>query len=360
MICNNCKQKLPDDSEFCQYCGTKIEIDSTQQVMDDILQKASSEDISAEELLDAFMKFQAKQTVDAMEANAKSQTNHESDAAFGLTPEKPVFTPALKSVSGEKEYLNKLRTVNGDKISYERTGSISTVGVHGITDIYDTFLPSGELYKRIYINMYGAKGSQEAPAGFILMNENTKKSAKKKTRYCSRCGSLIDNETKICSGCGKKYFGGKRITSHSITVFTLILIIIAISSLCIVQRISMSNTINDEKATIICLQEEIAEQKGKITDFEQEVESKDTTIYDLRKKIEELGENGRKDFSKVSFFDRYVAIVILDGTNMYHKWECPKLDTHGLIFDSNTNGYNYKIYSIDEAADNYSKCPLCH
>ena len=25
MICNNCKHKLPDDSEFCQYCGSKVE-----------------------------------------------------------------------------------------------------------------------------------------------------------------------------------------------------------------------------------------------------------------------------------------------------------------------------------------------
>ena len=29
---------------------------------------------------------------------------------------------------------------------------------------------------------------------------------KVKARYCKFCGSLIDNETKICGGCGKKYF----------------------------------------------------------------------------------------------------------------------------------------------------------
>ena len=25
MICNKCNHNLPDDSEFCQYCGNKVE-----------------------------------------------------------------------------------------------------------------------------------------------------------------------------------------------------------------------------------------------------------------------------------------------------------------------------------------------
>ena len=35
-----------------------------------------------------------------------------------------------------------------------------------------------------------------------------KKEKKSKIKYCSQCGSLIDSETKVCSGCGKKYFKG--------------------------------------------------------------------------------------------------------------------------------------------------------
>lgn len=32
MVCNKCNHKLPDDSEFCQYCGSKIEKENTSQV----------------------------------------------------------------------------------------------------------------------------------------------------------------------------------------------------------------------------------------------------------------------------------------------------------------------------------------
>ena len=31
MICAKCKQVLPDDSVFCQYCGTKIETEKNER-----------------------------------------------------------------------------------------------------------------------------------------------------------------------------------------------------------------------------------------------------------------------------------------------------------------------------------------
>ncbi len=32
MICNKCNHKLPDDSEFCQYCGNKLELGSVDSI----------------------------------------------------------------------------------------------------------------------------------------------------------------------------------------------------------------------------------------------------------------------------------------------------------------------------------------
>ena len=168
MICNKCNHQLPDDSEFCQYCGAKIEVAVVEQaapVLEEP-QKAEEpaivpeapvveeggiklENITPEEAVDALMKIQAENTIKAMEANSKTRPNNENDADFGLVPEKPIYTLALKSVSGEREYLNKLYTDNGENIEYERRGSMCVDGINGMIDIYDTYLPNGQLYKTV-------------------------------------------------------------------------------------------------------------------------------------------------------------------------------------------------------------------
>jgi hypothetical protein len=128
----------------------------------------SDNDMAPKDALLEILANHAKETNLAMEANKKNQPNNEANEKFGLVPEMPIYTLATMSVRGEKEYLNKLYTVNGEKITWERRGSLSIEGIHGMIDIYDTFLPSGQPYKTIYINMYGAYKSTKAPVGFVM------------------------------------------------------------------------------------------------------------------------------------------------------------------------------------------------
>ena len=94
----------------------------------------------------------------------EAQTKYLDDDHYGLTTKKPIYTIGVTST---RDYLNSLKASTGEEITWERSVSYPMIeGVKGIVDAYDTFLASGQKYKRIYINMYGTWTSKKAPNGF--------------------------------------------------------------------------------------------------------------------------------------------------------------------------------------------------
>ena len=178
MICNKCGKTLPDDSTFCQFCGSKIE---TITVSADETPSVSKEEVLAKVLATGVVEGQK-----AMEANKESQPHNELDADFGLVPQKPVYTVGIDE---QEKYLKSLRTINGEPIKWNRRGSMSVDGVNGMVDVYDTYLPSGVEYKTIYVNMYGAYNSGFAPKGFSISsipaapNQTKTQKIKKKRKW---------------------------------------------------------------------------------------------------------------------------------------------------------------------------------
>ncbi len=347
MICNNCKHKLPEDSEFCQYCGSKIENTKVTETTTDTAEpgnELNAPETTPNEALNTLLSFQAENALNTMAANADSQPSNETDSDFGLIPEKPIYTLALKSVDGEEEYLDKLYTDNGEKIKYARRGSMSVEGINGMIDIYDTFLPSGEPYKTIYINMYGAKTSTSTPQGFTFVKKVTKitpvKDKQKENttkRFCNYCGSPINKDTKICTGCGKQYFKGIKHTLGKIfskqhialTIVSFILLVFVISNIALAIKVADFNrTYNINR--------------NKIEDYEDSIDNYQDQIKDLAYYIAEL-END------LNFYNKYVVFVSDDGTNLYHKLNCDRFDSS-----------SFWAYNIDAAkSQGYIRCVRC-
>ena len=176
MVCTKCNHKLPDDSEFCQYCGSKIEASTIES--EDNKAEIRENPITEETIVPAVenqtvAKLLASGIVEgqkAMESNKENQPHNELDTDFGLVSHKPIYTVGIDE---QERYLKTLCTINGEPIKWIRRGSMSVDSVNGMVDAYDTYLPSGEEYKTIYINMYGISNSTIAPKGFSISNQLT-------------------------------------------------------------------------------------------------------------------------------------------------------------------------------------------
>ena len=349
MICNKCNHKLPDDSEYCQYCGNKVKkVKAVPSKM--TLEEYSVGDKISEYGPSALLEMQARKTVEIMKSNKESQPDNEDDIDFGLVPEKPIFTLAMLLVDGEKEYLDQLYSDKGEKIKYTRRGSMSVDGINGMIDIYDTFLSSGQLYKTIYINMYGERKSTKAPNGFILKNLEkhkciaSKKVKPVKTKYCSRCGSVVDSKTKKCTGCNKQYFRGFRFTRFSVIVIALGLVIVTLSALCVVQHVNMQKLIKENQSNVRRLE-------NKIFYLEKKDISNQSYVDYLENEVDALHEKNSENHDKLRFFSMSSVIIGNDGTNTYHKWECEYLDMSD----------GFWIFNIDAAIDQgYTACSYCN
>lgn len=326
MICAACKRNIPNDSVFCQFCGKPLEqpsVPSDPEKPNPPKQPAAlgtdtsscnpspaTEKMTSKQALEIIADWQAKNVADSLNANRQNQPNHEGEADFGLVPKKPVYTPALKAVEGEEKYLDRLYTSNGEKIKYVRKGSVSLAEINGPVDIYATYLPSGQPYKTIYINMYGTTPSIKAPMGFSFTKQSASLASKKKAVAAAqrhRAVKAAANNTNIRTD---RHFKGLWINQSSLII--LLLIVVAI---CTLTTIYFAQKIKDQQDTIVHLQYEISHTEA----------------------------------DALAFYEEYAACVN-EGSTLYHKYGCDYFD------DS-----SFWIYNTDLAAQKgYRACPRCH
>lgn len=88
-----------------------------------------------------------------------------SEGEFGKTPSNPI---PCKAVFGNTAYLSRLRTLDGTKVVYERTGSTTSDVTSHPVDMYKISRPNGDRLATLYISAYHKRNSAKIPQGFQL------------------------------------------------------------------------------------------------------------------------------------------------------------------------------------------------
>ncbi len=171
------------------------------------------------------------------------------------------------------------------------------------------------------------------------------RATEKTARYCSKCGSAIDSKTKKCTGCGKQYFKG--IPWKPVCNIAVALLLVA--------SFVGNALLFKEKAALVkentILGDTITELEKSKTVLNTRIDQLQETRSSLQKKNTSLEQELRIAENDIALYNKYVALVVDDGTRLYHKYGCDVLDK--------ADSYWCYGYS-DSTFKQYKPCPLCY
>lgn len=223
MKCVKCGYSVPEDSEFCQYCGAKIEIEADND--ESAITQQATEPVMPQE----------QEPVEAVaDEVSEVDTDANGDTAQAAAPD--TTSERVDDVLESEETSDKEETAKSEE------------------DLKITVSDNASTQKE--------------------------KSAKKKQTYCKRCGGLIDQEKKKCQGCGKQYF---RIPKHlgAGILAAICMVLIGLNIFQYTQTISIKQELEQATSTISAREKTISDQKGTISNQKKTISdlNKDVAQY---------------------------------------------------------------------------------
>ncbi len=131
MLCDKCGKTVPGDSEFCPYCGSTIELlPEKTELTCEVCGKTLPDDSE-------FCPYCGRTLVAAAES------------VVGATPETAAEIGSVKEMTA---FLEGLRGPDGETLTWKRCGRLN--GEKGVPiDVVETFLPSGDPYRKFYLKI---------------------------------------------------------------------------------------------------------------------------------------------------------------------------------------------------------------
>lgn len=133
-----------------------------------------------------------------------------------------------------------------------------------------------------------------------------------KPKYCHKCGKVIDNKSKQCSGCGKQYFRWKYLLN-------IILIIVPI--------IGLASALFYYYSEYEYYHSQYIQASLENDELKRILEQKENELCNINDSIDELSEKIYPMLDDIEFYHEHVVFRSDDGTELYHKYGCPQLDT---------------------------------
>ena len=326
MKCLKCGLSLPADSEFCQYCGARLNQDVETELSTENPAVTLEPDLSTEqsEVQTAPVEPDIKVTA-FQEVLFLAEDTEETKEPVRVTEECPLDDSGVCDVQLEPDTTEPLP---------------------------------------------------------IPEEEPSAKPTKKKDRYCKRCGGLIDRKTKKCSKCGKQYFRVKIPAKKSFLILMLGFALLGSVGLNVGQYIlskstiaSLEKTISNQKSTLASRQNVIGQKSKEIDGLESELNMYKSDFklmtqgnvgyassnFKADKSVIVLSKGETKKFTltanwsnggtvSVDYSHRLVAFVSFDNDSWYTstKMTVDPVRTGSTVvtFSNNVNSQTFKILII--------------
>lgn len=328
MKCQKCGYSIPEDSEFCQYCGAHLEPQLAPETVTtpaEILPPVESVSETASETAPTEPQPEVVQEESLMSRAYRSyiSTDPEEKRFF----EELLGTEELKNAYLEECERNQREYDKGVRINFKQSYTQFMSALH------DEYFSAPQTSHEEPVPAEEPVAPVTAPIAEKTMVPNSNE----KHNFCKKCGSAIDPNTKKCSGCGKQYFNGKK------TVPIALLSVLLIASI----GLNVMQYLQGQEAS-----ETVAAQTTQIEELEKEVSTQKSTISSQKSRIADLEEKGGyfdticKELSTgnigyaASNFKASESVIVVDKNETNRKFTLTANWTNGGTVSTDYSGYS--------------------